>query len=41
MATRESVNKVLGRWTRANILSMKGRVITIHDSDALAEQVEN
>lgn len=41
MASRESVNKVLGRWTKADILSMKGRVITIHDSDALAEQVED
>ena len=41
MATRESVNKVIGRWTRSGILTMKGRTITIHDADVLAEQVEN
>lgn len=41
LASRESVNKVLARFTRANILTMKGRVITIHDSDALAGQIED
>ncbi len=41
MATRESVNKVMGRWNKAGIVSMKGRVITIHDLERLAEQVEN
>ncbi len=40
MATRESVNKVMGRWNKRGILVTKNRTITILDSDALAEQVE-
>ena len=40
MATRESVNKVIARWTKAGILVMKGRTLRIVDRGALADEVE-
>ena len=38
--TRESVNKQLGRWSKAGVIATQGRVLTILDRERLAEEIE-
>jgi CRP-like cAMP-binding protein len=40
-ATRESINKLIGRWTAERILEMRDGVITLHDVAALERLVES